>query len=83
MSDVTEITVFTKPACPACHGTERYLKKEGLSYSTVDITQDEEARQRILEMGYLSAPVVVAGEQHWSGLRPDRISALASSRRIA
>ncbi len=25
---------------------------------------------------YLQAPVVIAGDQHWSGFRPDRIKAL-------
>jgi glutaredoxin-like protein NrdH len=27
---------------------------------------------------YLQAPVVVAGNQHWSGFRPDRIKALTN-----
>ncbi|EUA09752.1 putative ribonucleoside-diphosphate reductase class Ib glutaredoxin subunit [Mycobacterium kansasii 662] len=27
---------------------------------------------------YLSAPVVVAGNEHWSGFRPDRIKAVAN-----
>jgi glutaredoxin-like protein NrdH len=27
---------------------------------------------------YLQAPVVVAGNDHWSGFRPDRIKALAN-----
>ena len=27
-------------------------------------------------LGHLSAPVVVAGGDHWAGFRPDRIAAL-------
>ena len=30
-----------------------------------------------MALGYLQAPVVVAGGEHWSGFRPDRIKALA------
>ena len=32
-----------------------------------------------MALGYLQAPVVVAGNEHWSGFRPDRIKALAGS----
>jgi glutaredoxin-like protein NrdH len=30
-----------------------------------------------MALGHLQAPVVIAGESHWSGFRPDRIKALA------
>jgi len=30
-----------------------------------------------MALGYLQALVVVAGDDHWSGFRPDRIKALA------
>jgi glutaredoxin-like protein NrdH len=30
-----------------------------------------------MSLGYLQAPVVVAGNEHWSGFRPDRIKALS------
>ena len=30
-----------------------------------------------MALGYLQAPVVVAGDSHWSGFRPDRIKELA------
>ncbi len=29
-------------------------------------------------LGYLQAPVVIAGDEHWSGFRPDQINALAA-----
>ena len=34
---------------------------------------DSEARDYVIALGYLQAPVVVAGNDHWSGFRPDRI----------
>ena len=36
---------------------------------------DGEARDYVMALGYLQAPVVVAGDEHWSGFRPDRIKA--------
>ena len=71
------ITVYTKPACVQCTATKKALDKAGVSYETVDISMDDEARDYVMALGHLQAPVVVAGENHWSGFRPDRIRALA------
>ncbi|MBV9318532.1 MAG: redoxin NrdH [Mycobacterium sp.] len=73
------ITVYTKPACVQCTATYKALDKQGIGYETVDITLDSEARDYVMALGYLQAPVVVAGTQHWSGFRPDRIKALADA----
>lgn len=70
------ITVYTKPACVQCNATYRALDKAGVEYSVIDITEDSEARDYVMALGYLQAPVVVVGEDHWSGFRPDRIKSL-------
>lgn len=73
------ITVYTKPACVQCNATYRALDKAGVDYSIVDISIDADARDYVMALGYLQAPVVVAGDSHWSGFRPDRIKSLAVS----
>ena len=73
------ITVYTKPACVQCNATYKALDKQGLTYDIDDITQVAEARDYVMALGYLQAPVVVADGEHWSGFRPDRIKALAES----
>lgn len=70
------ITLYTKPACVQCTATKRALDKAGLEYNTVDISLDDEARDYVMAMGHLQAPVIVAGDENWSGYRPDRIRAL-------
>ncbi len=50
----------------------------GVHYQTIDITIDAEARDYVMALGYLQAPVVVAEDTHWGGFRPDRIKALAA-----
>ena len=70
------ITVYTKPACVQCTATYRALDKAGIEYDVVDIREHPEARDYVRARGYLQAPVVVAGDDHWSGFRPDRIKAL-------
>ena len=71
------ITVYTRPGCGPCRMTVRRLDAAGLDYTTVDITQNDAARDYVMALGYQQAPVVVAGEDHWSGFRPERIKALA------
>lgn len=71
------ITVYSKPACVQCTATTRALDARGLSYSVVDLTEDAEALERVTALGYRQAPVVIAGDAHWAGFRPDMIGALA------
>ncbi|MBK5247850.1 MAG: glutaredoxin-like protein NrdH [Actinomycetales bacterium] len=75
------ITVFSKPACVQCDATYRALNKHGLDYTIVDISTDAEALDSVKALGYQQAPVVFAGGDHWSGFRPDKIKALATSAR--
>jgi glutaredoxin-like protein NrdH len=71
------ITVYSKPACVQCTATYRALDRLGVDYDIIDISQDAEALDRVRSLGYMQAPVVIAGEQHWAGFRPDLISALS------
>ncbi|MBP2443559.1 glutaredoxin-like protein NrdH [Rhizobium leguminosarum] len=71
------ITVYSKPACVQCTATYRALDRLGVAYDIVDISEDAEALDRLRSLGYMQAPVVIAGEQHWAGFRPDMISALS------
>ena len=76
---MSTITVYTKPACQQCNAVFRTLDKMGINYRRVDISTDPEAREYVMALGYLQAPVVVAGNDHWSGFRPDRIKALTGA----
>ncbi|WP_109317698.1 glutaredoxin-like protein NrdH [Pseudovibrio ascidiaceicola] len=71
------ITVYSKPACVQCTATTRALDSAGISYDVIDLSQDADAFAAVQELGYRQVPVVVTGDQHWAGFRPDKISALA------
>ena len=72
------ITVYSKPSCVQCTATYRALDRAGLSYDVVDLSADERALAQVLELGYQQAPVVFADDEHWAGVRPDRIKATAA-----
>ena len=73
------ITVYSKPSCVQCDATYRALNKRGIEYTVVDLSIDSEALELVRSLGHQQAPVVIAGDDHWSGFRPDRITALAHS----
>ena len=62
--EIMTVTIYTKPACMQCNATHRAFDKAGIDYTTVDITED---------------PVVIAGDEHGSGYRPDRIRRLTAA----
>lgn len=73
------ITVYTLPSCVQCDSTKRVLTKNGIEFNTVDLSTNETAMEMIKTLGYQAAPVVIAGDDHWSGFRPDKLSALTSA----
>lgn len=73
---VMSITVYSKPKCVQCDATIRALDFIGSPYKVVDVSSDTKAFESIQSMGYRQVPVVVVGEQHWSGFRPDMIQKL-------
>ena len=73
------VTVYSKPACVQCTATYRALDAQGIQYEIFDVTADDKALQTVKELGYMQAPVVITGDDHWSGFRPDKISAIAAA----
>lgn len=78
MTSTTAVTVYIKPECVQCNATYKALDKDDIPYEKVDISVNDEARDYVMSLGYLQAPVVVVdNDEHWAGFRPDRIKALA------
>ncbi len=70
------ITVYTAPNCQPCRLTKAKLDTMGVEYAAHDVSSDESARRDAAALGYREMPVVVNGDDHWSGFRPDKLAAL-------
>ena len=71
------LTIYSKPSCVQCNATYRALDDRGVEYDVVDMSKDEQALQKVKDLGYLQAPVVITPQgEHWSGFRPDLIATL-------
>ncbi|NHB94159.1 glutaredoxin-like protein NrdH [Photorhabdus cinerea] len=73
------ITIYSKPDCVQCSATYQALSRRNIPYQIVDLTKDPQGLAIIRAMGYQQVPVVIAGTQHWSGFRPDKINTLAEN----
>jgi glutaredoxin-like protein NrdH len=73
------VTVYTLPSCVQCDSTKKFLDRNDVEYNVVDMSKDETALELVKALGYQAAPVVIAGDDHWSGFRPDMIAKLAAA----
>lgn len=70
------ITVYSTPTCTQCQATYTALQRRGIPYRVVDLTTDPAALEHVRQLGYQAAPVVETPTGHWSGFRPDKLTAL-------
>lgn len=86
-STSAEYTIYTKPVCSQCDETKAYFDRKGITYQAVDITEVPVALEYITqELGYFQAPVVVNNaddEDHWAGLRCDKLVQAAMHHKAA
>jgi len=77
LQEEQRVVVYSKPSCVQCTATYRALDAADIPYDVVDISADVVAREYVMSLGHLQAPVVVTpAGQHWSGYRPDNIRTL-------
>jgi len=71
-------TVYTKDNCIQCDMTKRLMDKIGVEYETVNISENPAELDKLIELGYRAALVVVTEDGSWAGFQPDKITALAA-----
>lgn len=72
-----QVTVWTTKTCVQCESTKKQLSKLGVRFDELALEQHPEMLEQFKALGHLSAPIVQAGDQTWSGFRFDKIQALA------
>ncbi|MCB8909014.1 glutaredoxin family protein [Rhodococcus rhodochrous] len=84
MTNPVPVTLFAKTTgCQQCTATKRHLDRQGTPYEIRYVDEDPEALDAVRLLGYNAVPVVVAGDMHWSGFRPDKLNALGRLHTIA
>lgn len=69
------ITIYTTPTCVYCHQLKSFLQEKDVEYQEVDVSQDQEAAQRIVqETGQMGVPVTQIDDRYVLGFAKDTIS---------
>lgn len=77
------VTIYTLPSCVQCDSTKRYLTRNLVEFTEVDMSKSKKARDHVMALGYSQAPVVEFGDQHWSGFRLERLDSIVKAMRAA
>lgn len=72
------VTVYSLPNCVQCNATKRTLEKRGVDFEDIDFRTSEDGKLIASENGFTQAPVVVSGDEVWSGYRPDKLAELVA-----
>lgn len=77
------VTIYTQNPCQPCRMTKKEFTKHGIDFQEISIAENPEARDAVLALGYMQAPVIVTENGHWGGFRPDMIKELAAAKSAA
>lgn len=75
---------YEKDHCGGCVFAGNYMDEQGITYDTVNISHNEEAKQKIIDLGVMQVPVIALEDEeghildYVSGFNPIVISKLAS-----
>lgn len=59
MIKMSMVKLFSTPTCPYCHTLKEFLKERNVSFEDIDVSQDEEARNYMVEKtGKMEVPVM-------------------------
>lgn len=70
------VTVYSRKGCQQCRMTKKWLTDRGIDFEEKNTSDNEDYVDEVRSLGYQALPVVVAGDQSWSGFRPDRLEYL-------
>ena len=65
--------VYTTSNCTQCIATKKELERNEIDYIEINIEQCNESFNKVKELGYKQAPIIIINGIHWSGFRPDKI----------
>jgi len=67
------VTVFTMHGCSACNHAKEFLARNGVEFTERNVSEDSEAREELLAMGYRAAPVIKVDNQTMLGFDAEKL----------
>ena len=61
------ITIYTKDNCQFCDMAKALLESRGVGYSSINVSENTEAREFLIDNGHRSVPQIYRGTTHIPG----------------
>lgn len=69
-----KITIYSTTKCHYCQLAKNWFDELGLSYSTIDVGVDLDARKKMVELsGQMGVPVITIGKKVFVGFKPEEL----------
>ena len=60
--------LYTKTVCPKCVVAKSFFNESDVNFEIVNIDQDIEAKQKLIELGFMSVPIVEHNEKFYTNM---------------
>lgn len=72
------VTVYSTPLCAPCERLKAWLKSQGVAFEAFDLMMDEEAAEKIEDLGIRSSPVLEVDGKFYTGaqLTPEQLTGI-------
>lgn len=67
------VTVYTMHGCNACNHAKEFLSRNGVKFTELNVSEDAQAREELLAMGYRAAPVIKVDNQTMLGFDAEKL----------
>lgn len=72
-----QVKIYTTPTCTYCKMTKEFFDENNVQYENVDVTQDEAARNEMVEKsGQMGVPVIDIDGEIVVGFNKDKLAEL-------
>lgn len=73
---MAHVVVYSTPLCAPCERLKQYLKAQGIPFEAKDLMMDEEAAEKIDDLGIRSSPVLEVDGKFYAGpqLTPENLA---------
>jgi glutaredoxin-like protein NrdH len=73
-----KVTVYSTPMCAPCERLKQYLRSNGVAFDAIDLMMNEDAAEKIEDLGIRSSPVLEIDGKYFSGaqLTPEHLAPL-------
>ena len=67
----SRVVIYTTLRCPHCQHLKRWLKKNQIPFLDFNVGKPGKMQKRFFELGGQSVPLIVVGDQTFTGFNPN------------